>query len=118
MTTLLLIAAMLSPVATPTKRFDRVDVNHYHDPATGELRFTQLIYWRWSRCERRFSSFGFTMEGGVVDGPRWNGRGYEFIVKRNGDRWRVQTPAVIESWTTYDPEAVDRLRFPDVEREG
>lgn len=125
MLTLILTIALTRPCEVKQIHFDRIDVNHYYRQ-DGTLAFDQLIFWRWSRSERRFISFGFVfLKDGRKDG-QWIGS--DKVPKRCGDRYaveltyhdvryRVSCDCLIYSFTTHDPEAVDRQRFPDFRRE-
>ncbi|WP_372897351.1 hypothetical protein [Stieleria sp.] len=115
--TLLLLLALTIPTETPSIHFDRIDINHCHQP-DGTLAFTQLIFWRWSRFERRFISYGYVMLRDKQQRPVCCGDRHSVIVNHDGKRWRVTSDCVIETWTVGDPEAEDRKKYPEFRRDG
>lgn len=116
MATLLILAALTAPATVETAHFDRIDVNHVYRE-DGELCFTQLIFWRWCREDRRFYSFGYKMLRDGQKHPRFNGRHWTVQVKRGNVDWRVTADCVIEWHSSYDPEVLDRQRWPNICRE-
>lgn len=121
---LLALAITLGTQPQPI-HFDRIDINHVVKP-DGSISFDQLIYWRWSRCERRFVSMGYqVIKDGWRDGkwqgspmiPRRDGDVYRGEITRHDVAWMVTCDCVIETWSATDAEAVDRVRFPDLVRE-
>ena len=122
---IILTAAITVPPSTAAIHFDRIDVNHYVRE-DGTVAFDQLIFWRWSRCECRFISFGYVMiQDGRKNGrwigsdrvPRDDGRRFVLEIKRDDQMWRVTADAMYHTWTRHDPEVADRKRYPDHDRE-
>jgi len=112
----LLIAALTAPSPVESAHFDRLDINHVYCE-DGSVRFTQLVFWRWSRIDRRFYSFGFKIVKDEKPMVRKTAHGYVAEWSKNGRRVRVTADSFIEWHSSYDPEMLDRRCFPDVVRE-
>ena len=112
----LIALALAVPQDLPVQHFDRIDVNHVIT-IDGNVRFSQLIFWRWVRDEKRFVSFGFVFLKDGQKEPRTDRDGASVVVTKDGKRWRVTSDCVIETRTRNDPEQDDRCRYPDFRRE-
>lgn len=117
MATLLLAIALTAPTQAEAIHFDRIDIHHCYCADSGEVRFRQLIFWRWCREGRRFYSFGFKIVKDDTPLPRFNGQHWTVELKRNSGHWRITADFLIEWHSSYDPEAIDRQRFPEIQRE-
>ena len=116
MLALALTLALTAPPDLPTQHFDRIDINHVIGD-DGKPRFSQLIFWRWLRDEKRFVSFGFVFLKGNQERPRVCGDKMVVTVHKDSKRWRVTCGCVLETWTVNDPESDDRYKWPDFRRE-
>lgn len=101
--------------------FDRIELNHYYfDGHDGSIHtLDQLIFWRWSRVEKRMQSFGFRV---IKDGRDENGRwvGSMSLPRKVGNQYILKTQdhlivgkTMIESHTSFDPERRDLDLYPE-----
>jgi hypothetical protein len=110
-----------SPAQTHTTSIsvDTIELNHVYDDR-GEIRFHQLIYWRWHSADKKYHVHHWRM----VD--------EHYYVARSGIGWRdsyqmpdfgaryvVEANSYRETWTAYDREVMDlpgRMQEWPVER--
>jgi len=111
-----LILALTAPSPVESAHFDRIDINHVYCE-DGSVRFSQLVFWRWSKWDRRFYSFGFKIIKNGKPTVRKTAHGYVAEWVRNGRRVRVTADSFIEWHSSYDPEMLDRRRWPGICRE-
>ncbi len=99
---------------------DRIELNHLVCPETGEMRFTQVIYWAWRhdlagshvvawRLVRNERPFRIRHDPA---GP------HERIVEPDGTYRIIRARVYHESTTTHDPELDDRETLPQDQRRG
>ena len=104
--------------ATPTDslvhdQVDLIEVNHYHD-ARGRLVFDQVIFYEWDSASQRFQVRAWRLLKTDWQRPRrdWVRGGY-VSSWRDGELWRqVRAANERKTWTTYDPEVLERNLLP------
>jgi hypothetical protein len=81
-------------------RCDLVEVNHCHDPETGQLKYTQVIAWDRSPQYRRFDAQQWAM---ISD---WKRNEFDVVVDvASSDQIiRIRCDYFRETWTRHDPE--------------
>ena len=108
---LLLALALTAPANRPDYHFDRIDIHHYR---FGNGVHTRLIYWRW--VDGQWRSYGSSLGTAIIEMPIRRGPRYQVRVMRFGKPQVVVADCLREYQSDYDPAAVDRERFPDVDR--
>ena len=97
---------------------DVIELNHVYDDR-GEIRFHQLIYWRWHVSDRKYHV------------AHWRMVDEHYYVARHGIGWRdsyqmpdfgvryaVDANSYRETWTSYDREIIDHAEWPVDRRVG
>ena len=91
---------------------DTIELNHVYDDRR-EIRFHQLIYWRWHASDRKFHVAHWRM----VDEQHYVGRhglGFRdsYQMPDFGQRYTVDANSYRETWTQYDREILDHQEWP------
>ncbi|MEW4565388.1 hypothetical protein AB1K70_22875 [Bremerella sp. JC770] len=116
------ILTMASMGATPVEthvvdRVDLVEINHLYD-LQGRLVINQLIFYQWDSASQRFQVRAWRLLKTDDQLPRKSWNQDQFICHwrdMNVDR-KVYADNVRETWTTYDPEVLERNMFPIEQR--
>ena len=102
----------LSRPNVQTETVDVIELNHVVDD--GEVRFTQMIYWRWesdgrlhAAAWRRVAENHYVCQVGTHCRDEWQRDGVTHVVR--GETYR-------ERWSQYDPELEDRKEWPQSRR--
>jgi hypothetical protein len=91
---------------------DVIELNHVYDHRC-EIRFHQLIYWRWHVSDRKYHVAHWRM----VDEHYYvamNGIGWRdsYQMPDFGQRYTVDANSYRETWTQYDREVLDHQEWP------
>ena len=120
----LLLAAISesgSGTTTPVSRYDRITINHLHSAthAGGAEQFTQLICWQWYESRGRYHVAAWLIVQKKTR-PYWDYHAKEWRLPlwRGGAYHDIRSASYAESWTTKDPELMDRAYLPVQNREG
>lgn len=101
-------------------RVDVLEVNHYYDPNTADLRFVQLIGWDW--CNKNgMVCHWWRMIRNPARQPRSDASRPGVFVATfvdDGKLVRVRARCCIETHTQFDPEIDNRRVFPQWRRRG
>ncbi len=115
---MLLTSTAPTPMSsTVADRVDLVEVNHYHDKQ-GQKVFDQLIFYDWSRQEKRFQVRDWRLIKSDRQLPRRDHRTNEYRIRWHdeGVLREVLAHAQRETWTQYDPELLERAYLPQDQR--
>lgn len=113
-------ATSAPPATRVTDRFDLIELNHFDAEDGG---FDQVIFWNWMPDYRRFRVEAWVMldrnTPSHTSAIRKNGPRYVFErLETGGLLRRVEAKLFRETWTTYDPERLDKELFPENLRTG
>ena len=91
---------------------DVIELNHVYDDRC-QIRFHQLIYWRWHVSDRKFHVAHWRM----VDEQHYvarHGLGFRdcYQMPDFGMRYTVDANSYRETWTQYDRELLDHAEWP------
>jgi hypothetical protein len=115
---LLTLASIIPFSPLPSDHFDLIEINHYYDD-DGNLYFTQVIGWDWSDSFADYIVQAYVLlnkkESITLPTLKSNIYEYKFIDQAHTVR-KVTSKFFRETWTQYDPELVDRNRFPHEDR--
>ena len=117
-----LAAILLSyeePRSVVAQHFDLIEVNHYFD-RSGKAVFDQVIYFNWDVEASRYNVVAWRLLKEPNQRPRYRpATGTYFSAWHDGKVLRkITSDEMIETWTQYDAEAVERLLFPKKNRRG
>lgn len=113
---------MILAIAHPSPFLSRSDVdvcelNHFYD-SPGQLRFSQIILWRWHRHTdppgHQVTEY-FIVDNGddvMIKPSKKPCRTSVTWRSRHGHVYEVDAVTWIETHTTYDPEVLNRNRLP------
>ncbi len=95
--------------ASLAERVDLIELNHFVDENGREV-FQQLIFYDWSKQERRFHVRAWRLIKGPEQLPvrRWNPTLYECVWHDGGVRKMVTASSMRETWSQEDPERANR----------
>ncbi|GAA5509887.1 hypothetical protein [Novipirellula caenicola] len=109
-----IIATVASGVADQspsslTERVDMIELNHFVDENGREV-FQQLIFYDWSKQEKRFHvrAWRLVKKPSQLPTRRWNPTLYECVWHDDGVRKMVTSASMRETWSQQDPERVNR----------
>ncbi|MBI1249471.1 hypothetical protein GC197_16725 [bacterium] len=112
---ILTVASMgASPVETHlVDRVDLIEINHLYD-LQGRLVINQLIFYQWDNASQRFQVRAWRLLKTDDQLPRksWNKDQYICLWRDMNVHRKVYADNVRETWTTYDPEVMERNLFP------
>ena len=112
---ILTVASMgASPVETHlVDRVDLIEINHLYD-LQGRLVINQLIFYQWDSASQRFQVRAWRLLKSDDQLPRksWNQDQYICLWRDMNVHRKVYAHNVRETWTTYDPEVMERNLFP------
>ena len=99
-----------------SQHVDLVEVNHFCDEA-GKPKFDQYIFYNWSNERARFDVIDYKQKICPSQEPKYinKQKGYVMIWHDKTDHRilrRVHAKNMIETWTKYDPEMVERKFLP------
>lgn len=110
MSTLVLLLVLLGDARRPkTTVVDMIEVNHCHD-ACGVFRFTQIVLWDWSPDYCRYHVVAWWIPERLID--EIDGH----TARRSGKT--IEGRLMRETWTSYDPEVLNRKVFACELRRG
>lgn len=114
-----LLLAILPLSEVREDAIDLIEVNHFYDDGGG-LVLEQLIFWQWSKDAGTFRVVAWRLLNRPSQRPQRDfNRGGVRCVWRDGEILRcVRASAMVETWTQYDPEVVDRQYLKRCERRG
>lgn len=112
----LLIACLLSASPNQIALVDHVDIieiNNLYDNQ-GRLIIRQVIFWDWSPSDARHQVRAWRLLKTAQQLPRMNWRSgrYEARWRDQNDMRFVTAGDTRETWTTYDPEVLERTILP------
>ena len=92
---------------------DLIELNHYHDPSSGCHRFTQVIIWNWKPevREHHVDCWWIVSHPDLL--PRRTPIGH---IATRFDGVSIKSKSYRETWTTIDPEQVDKLQWCETRR--
>ncbi|TWT52667.1 hypothetical protein Pla22_02930 [Rubripirellula amarantea] len=96
---------------------DLVELNHFVDEDGREV-FRQVIFYDWSKTDRRFHVRGWRLIKDESQLPlrRWKPARYEIRWHENASCRQVNASQLRETWTQQDPERVNRAFLPEDQR--
>lgn len=110
MLAILAILAAFPTYEPPTDRVALIEVNHLYD-ARGQHVIDQVIFWDWDRD--RFQVRAWRLIKSDVQLPKRNRCGdYECYWCDGNTLRKVIAHQKRETWTTYDPEVLEREMLP------
>lgn len=116
---LLLLIASISQEQTTVDHCDLLEINHYYND--DRLVFTQYIFYEWDERNARHQVMGWRIESamkGVAVNRDWKNDRY-YVAWRENDKIReVWASLFTETWTTFDPELLERDYLPRERRRG
>ncbi len=95
---------------------DLVEVNHLYDEQ-GRLLLDQVIFYDWSTQHRRYNVRAWKLVKSQSQLPTRNRAG-AFVATWHDDRTlrQVVATSMVESWTQFDPELMERQFLPKDKR--
>ena len=98
-------------------RVDLVEINHLYD-LNGRLVINQLIFYEWDSASQRFQIRAWRLLKTNSQLPRrcWEKDCYVCHWRDMNVMRKVYADNVRETWTTYDPEVLERNMFPIEQR--
>ncbi|PQO45853.1 hypothetical protein [Blastopirellula marina] len=117
MVTLLLLLTAVPLEAAAVDQVDLIEVNHLYD-SQGRHVIDQLIFWDWNRDHFEIRAWRLIKAETQLPRRDWN-RGQYVCYWRDMQQLRkVWAPRKRETWTTHDPEVLQReLRPIEARRE-
>lgn len=121
----LLLLMTLPQPGIVVEQVDVVEINHYYSescddtfPLTHKYCFSQVLFWRWNEREGRHEVHDWRMakQPGIVPQYNWHRRRYQCWFDDGGTVRVVESVAMRETHTGYDPEIEDRLHLPKESR--
>ena len=99
------------------QRVDLIELNHFVD-GDGREVFQQVIFYDWSRQQRRFHvrAWRLVKHQSQIPTRHWNPSRYECTWHDDGLLRTVWAPKLRETWSQKDPERVNRALFPEDRR--
>ena len=94
-------------------RCDIIELNHFHCPAQGCHRFTQVIIWNWKPEVREHHVDTWWIVSNPSLLPRRNATAH---VAMRSDGVRFAAQGYRETWTTTDPETADKQKWHETKR--
>jgi hypothetical protein len=94
---------------------DRIELNHYSS-ATGDHVFDQLIFYDWSNQRKRFDVREWRLVKDESMVPRRCRDGWRVVFYDGGIPREVMAKSMQETFTSYDPETLERDRLPQDQR--
>lgn len=103
--------------STISERVDMIELNHYYNE-DGRLGFDQVIFWEWSPDYCRFHAISWCLlENDPNRKPKYdpNRKDYycEWIDSDTQIVRQVRSKLYRETWTTIDPERINKLVFEE-----
>lgn len=105
----------VTPSPTLNNSVALVEFNHYYDDSANHI-FDQIIFYEWVG-EYRVQAWRLikpTSKLSVWKSPK----GIIVWLQDGEDLRKIYTYSYIETWTQYDPEMVDRSKWPENQRKG
>lgn len=114
-----LLVAILPTEHAVRDRVDVMEVNHCFNDA-GVHQYDQVIFWDWSSENSRYQVRAWRLVKQADSLPYRSAERDEYVCMwRDRDLFReVRAPVMRETWTCYDPEAIDRETLPETKRLG
>lgn len=99
------------------QRVDLIELNHFVDEDGREV-FQQVIFYDWSRMNRRFHvrAWRLVKHESQIPIRHWKPSRYECTWHDEGVLRRVWAPQLRETWSQTDPERVNRELLPEDQR--
>ena len=120
MITLILLLASVSQEPVVIDQCDLLEINH-HYTQEGRLVFTQYIFYEWDHYNHRHQVIAWRLKThmkGVLKNRDWVNNTYRFKWNDKGTMREVRSSLFKETWTTFDPELLERDYFPKDRRKG
>jgi hypothetical protein len=111
---LLLLSLPIVPTVQPT-HVDRIEFNHYSS-ASGDHVFDQLIFYDWSNQRKRFDVREWRLVKDESMVPRRCRDGWRVVFYDGGIPREVVSKSMQETFTSYDPETLERDKLPQDQR--
>ena len=109
----LILALSITADTIPVDSFDMVELNHVHSRGTGNYRFTQVIGWEFREGEWYCEGWTTVDREAVKNAFASAGRTHHArFVDSDGRRYFLHFGAFKETRTAYDPEQVNRAKYP------
>ncbi len=102
---------------TIKQRVDLIELNHFVD-GDGREVFQQVIFYDWSRQQRRFHvrAWRLVKHPSQIPTRHWSPSRYECTWHDDGLLRTVWAPKLRETWSQQDPERVNRALLPEDRR--
>lgn len=109
----LMIRASEHTSSNVTDHVDLIEVNHLYDER-GRLVIEQVIFYDWDHATDRFQVVAWRLLKSPEQFPQRHWESGRFVARwRDQAVWReVSAGQVCETWTTFDPEVLERNMFP------
>ncbi|TWT34704.1 hypothetical protein [Blastopirellula retiformator] len=107
MATLLLILAAIPVQAATIDRVDLIEVNHFFDEQ-GRHVIDQIIFWDWDRDRFQIRAWRLINSDAQLPTRDWRRDQYVCYWRDLMQLRKVYAPRKRETWTTYDPEVLER----------
>jgi hypothetical protein len=103
--------------ATIKQRVDLIELNHFVDQDGREV-FQQVIFYDWSRMNRRFHvrAWRLIKHDSQIPTRHWSPVRYQCQWHDDGLLRQVRAPQLRETWSQSDPERVNRALLPEDQR--
>lgn len=103
-----------------SQRVDLIEINHFFDEE-GLPKSDQIIFYEWSEERARFDVVDYRRKTSAKQNPCFidSQKGYLVIWHDTGKPKvlrQIHARNVIESWTQFDPEMVERRKLPKDKR--
>ena len=113
----LLIAGAIPVDPVMRDAVDLIELNHFYDDH-GRLVFDQVIFYDWSAAESRYNVRAWRLVKNPSQLPQrdWATGGYSAMWQDGEQLRNVQSKAMRETWTQWDPELAEREYRPKEQR--
>jgi hypothetical protein len=111
------LAMLPQPSGVVVERVDRIEINHCFNEAAVH-QYDQIIVWHWYGDDYHVRDWAILKDGATCQ-PDGNGGAWALFPDRRFFRPRlhsVSARAYCETWTCFDPEAIDREALPESKR--
>lgn len=109
----LMLALSITADTRPVDSFDMVELNHVYSRGTGSYRFTQVIGWEYYEGEWRCEAWALVDRDKVANAFATARRThYARFTDEKGCVHFLHFGAFKETKTAYDPEYVNRAKYP------
>lgn len=115
LTAFLLICSLPVDTLFVEDRVDVIEINHFHDD-DAKLIFSQIVFYEWRSDLAAFVVRDWRLLKGQCPRRLPGGGGY-VVTWADGEVWRkVRSRMLVENWTQYDPELLNRELLPKEKR--